>query len=93
MTLKTGITHLSKSQRKSFSCRKSKRPCSKDCIHSVLEIYIEHIVGLEMQLPTRALYRTLLSGGMNPHELHRRQQRFLRIHASRNVCQHELKGT
>lgn len=60
MTLKTGITHLSKSQRKSFSCRKSKRPCSKDCIHSVLEIYIEHIVGLEMQLPTRALYRTLV---------------------------------
>ena len=60
MTLKTGITHLSESQRKSFSCRKIKQPCSKDCIHSVLEIYRQHMVGIEMQLPTRDLYRTLV---------------------------------
>lgn len=59
MTLKTGITRLSESQRKSFSCRKSKRPCSKDYIHSVLEIYVQHMVGIEMQLPTRDLYRTV----------------------------------
>ena len=60
MTLKTGITRLSESQRKSFSCRKIKQPCSKDCIHSVLEIYRQHMVGIEMQLPTRDLYRTLV---------------------------------
>lgn len=40
--IKNWYNSLSKSQGKSFSCRrKSKRPCSKDCIHSVLEIYIE----------------------------------------------------
>ena len=64
-------------RRRVFLVGENKWPCSEDYnISSVLEIYIQHKPGIEMQLSRRDLYRTLLSDGLDPHELHGRQQDF-----------------